>query len=390
MKIPGLDSYKEKWGIGSRSVIEPGLDRIERVLAQLCHPERHDKIIHVSGTNGKGSTIAFLKAICEAHDINYGTFQSPAIIDVHDQTTINGVHVTPEQMNDAMEKISHVDEVEQLTDFELLTIAAFVIFSKLDLDVWFIETGMGGRLDSTNVIPSSTAVITSLALEHTNFLGNTLDEIGEHKAGIIKQDSNVFLPETIYIEPFLKEAQLKNARIHIVTPIDKDVKLSLLGNHQRMNASLAVSSLSSLFSLDHEKIKEALGQAYIPFRMERIAENVYLDGAHNPAAARALVDTIKTNFKDQQIHIVMGILKDKDYETVLRILEEVADQMTFVDFSHERALESKRLVEFCRLPQKKQEKLTELDINSLIKEKNMTILTGSLYFLTEWRFKNSK
>ena len=388
MKIPGLDAYKEKWGIGSRSVIEPGLARMERVLTELGNPEQHDKIVHVAGTNGKGSTIAFMKAICEAHGVTYGAFQSPAIFDVHDQININGENVTSDQLNEAMEKIATIQQADTLTDFEFLTICAFLIFKETNVEVWLMETGMGGRYDSTNVVPQSIAVITSIALDHTNFLGTTLDEIGEHKAGIIKQNSDVFLPQDIYLPPFEREADKKNARLFRMKPLTTDIDLSLLGDHQRMNATLAATALSQFLQLDDKKLRIGLQQAFIPFRMEQITEHLYLDGAHNPAAASALVQTIKTQFPNERIHIVMGILKDKDFEAVLRTFESVADKLTFVDFSHERALEANRLVEICRIEDKQSKDIIEIALKRLDLKEYRTFVTGSLYFLTEWKFKN--
>lgn len=390
MKITGFDTYKTRFGIESRSVIEPGLERIERVLAALGHPERHDKIIHVAGTNGKGSTIAFLKALCETHNLTYGAFQSPAIVDVHDQIVVNGTPISEHEMNSIVEKVSKVEEAKTLTDFELLTVCAFLFFQQKEVEMWLVETGMGGRYDSTNVVPNSTAVITSLSIDHTNFLGTTLDDIGSHKAGIIKQKANVFVPESIYLAPIEKEVETKNARLNMIAPLGDELEIALLGEHQRMNASLAVAAFQSLVDSNPGAIEQALKTAYIPFRMEKIAENVYLDGAHNLESAVKLAETIKKSFKGQSIHLIMGILADKEYKEILIALEEVADKITFVQFSHERALDANRLVELCRIENCDLKKVEDIVINLTNDGKTSTFLTGSLYFLTEWRFKNSQ
>lgn len=390
MKITGFDTYKNRFGIESRSVIEPGLERIERVLAALGHPERHDKIIHVAGTNGKGSTIAFLKALCETHNLTYGAFQSPAIVDVHDQIVVNGTPISEHEMNSIVEKVSKVEEAKTLTDFELLTVCAFLFFQQNDVEMLLVETGMGGRYDSTNVVPNSTAVITSLSIDHTNFLGTTLDDIGYHKAGIIKQKANVFVPESIYLAPIEKEVETKNARLNMIAPLGDEIEIALLGDHQRMNASLAVAAFQSLVESNSDEIEQALKTAYIPFRMEKIAENVYLDGAHNLESAVKLAETIKKSFKGQSIHLIMGILADKEYKEILIALEEVADKITFVEFSHERALDANRLVELCRIENCDLKKVEDIVINLTNDGKTSTFLTGSLYFLTEWRFKNSQ
>ncbi|WP_392453996.1 bifunctional folylpolyglutamate synthase/dihydrofolate synthase [Chryseomicrobium aureum] len=390
MKITGFDTYKTRFGIESRSVIEPGLERIERVLAALGHPERHDKIIHVAGTNGKGSTIAFLKALCETHNLTYGAFQSPAIVDVHDQIVVNGTPISEHEMNSIVEKVSKVEEAKTLTDFELLTVCAFLFFQQKEVEMWLVETGMGGRFDSTNVVSNSTAVITSLSIDHTNFLGTTLDDIGSHKAGIIKQKANVFVPESIYLAPIEKEVEAKNALLNMIAPLGEEIEIALLGEHQRMNASLAVAAFQSLVDSNPGAIEQALKTAYIPFRMEKIAENVYLDGAHNLESAVKLAETIKKSFKGQSIHLIMGILADKEYKEVLKALEEVADKITFVEFSHERALDANRLVELCRIENYDLKKVEDIVINLTNDGKTSTFLTGSLYFLTEWRFKNSQ
>lgn len=390
MKITGFDTYKTRFGIESRSVIEPGLERIERVLAALGHPERHDKIIHVAGTNGKGSTIAFLKALCETHNLTYGAFQSPAIVDVHDQIVVNGTPISEHEMNSIVEKVSKVEEAKTLTDFELLTVCAFLFFQQKEVEMWLVETGMGGRFDSTNVVSNSTAVITSLSIDHTNFLGTTLDDIGSHKAGIIKQKANVFVPESIYLAPIEKEVEAKNALLNMIAPLSEEIEIALLGEHQRMNASLAVAAFQSLVDSNPGAIEQALKTAYIPFRMEKIAENVYLDGAHNLESAVKLAETIKKSFKGQSIHLIMGILADKEYKEVLKALEEVADKITFVEFSHERALDANRLVELCRIENCDLKKVEDIVINLTNDGKTSTFLTGSLYFLTEWRFKNSQ
>lgn len=386
MKITGFDTYKNRFGIESRSVIEPGIGRIERVLAALGHPERHDKIIHVAGTNGKGSTIAFLKALCETHNLTYGAFQSPAIVDVHDQIVVNGTPISEPEMNSIVEKVSGVEEAKTLTDFELLTVCAFLFFQQKEVEMWLVETGMGGRFDSTNVVSNSTAIITSLSIDHTNFLGTTLDDIGYHKAGIIKRKANVFVPESIYLAPIEKEVETKNARLHMIAPLGEEIEIALLGEHQRMNASLAVATFQSLVDSNPGAIEQALKTAYIPFRMEKIAENVYLDGAHNLESAVKLAETIKKSFKGQSIHLIMGILADKEYKEILIALEEVADKITFVEFSHERALDANRLVELCRIENCDLKKVEDIVINITNDGKTSTFLTGSLYFLTEWRF----
>ena len=183
--ITGLDHYKEKWNIASDTSIKPGLDAIKQALQELGNPHENHQFIHIAGTNGKGSTAAFIAAILMQHGKSVGNFFSPAIEDVHDQIQIDRESATEADFEAAFEQLSKVQT--PLTDFELLTAAAFLIFNRRKPDFIIIEAGMGGRFDSTNVIDPMISVIPSISLEHTNFLGSTIAEIAWHKAGIIKK-----------------------------------------------------------------------------------------------------------------------------------------------------------------------------------------------------------
>ncbi|MDI2588261.1 Mur ligase family protein [Psychrobacillus sp. NEAU-3TGS] len=193
MEITNFNMYKKKWNIESETVIKPGLKSIQKALKKLGDIQNKHRVIHVAGTNGKGSTIAFLSALAKEHGLTYGTFTSPSIIDVHDQIQLNGQNVTEQQMDEAFRKMQLAELSGMLTDFELLTVIAFLVFEQIQLDLVFIETGMGGRLDSTNVMEQSIAVIPSISIDHTNFLGDTIEQISWHKAGIIKANSKLII-----------------------------------------------------------------------------------------------------------------------------------------------------------------------------------------------------
>ena len=379
--IIGLEKYKRKWNIHTDSSIQPGLEAITSALDELCNPHKNGRFIHLAGTNGKGSTATFLSAILQAHGYRVGNFYSPCIVDLHDQIQINGEPVSPSELDTVMERLSRVET--PLTDFELLTAAAFIIFHQQNPDFAIIEAGMGGTLDSTNVIIPDIAVIPSISMEHTNFLGKTLEEIAHHKAGIIKKWKPVVVGELP--DEAMQIVQETANRLHaelIQSSAQKEVSLQLKGPHQQKNAQLAMEAAKELLGLkfNEEMAQLGLSSATLSYRFEEVFPDVIFDGAHNQASAEALVATIKEAFPNCSIHIVMGIFKDKDYVTVLRQLETVSDHFTFVDFENERALPAQTLFDESRSKRKTIAK--HCDILPVSDRKEKTIVTGSLYLLT--------
>lgn len=404
MEITNFNKYKKKWHIDSETVIKPGLESIQVALKRLGNPQNKHQVIHVAGTNGKGSTIAFLSALAKEHGLLYGSFTSPSIVDVHDQIQLNGQNVTEEQMDKAFEKMQGAGLSGMLTDFELLTVVAFLVLEELPLNVVFIEAGMGGRLDSTNVMEKSIAVIPSVSIDHTNFLGDTVEKISWHKAGIMKENGKLILgalTEEAKVQ-VNKEANEKNVQIiefgksfaiHGNTytygkNIFEDLHPQMLGRHQLSNMALAITALiESRVPLDEKKVQTAVKKASLLGRMERVEENVYFDGAHNEASINALVETIKETFPNNQIHFIVGILRDKDYIYMLRKLEEVASSFEFVNFHHERALPASVLYKHCLHNEKRITKDVDKIHIKNNQNQDVTIITGSLYFITEIRDK---
>ena len=406
LEIKKFNNYKIKWNINSETMIKPGLDRIKKALDLLGNPQDKQKIIHVAGTNGKGSTIAFMRAIASEHQLKYGSFTSPCLIDVHDQIQLNGNNVTEAQMDHAFEQLVNVGISGMLTDFELLTVVAFIVFAEQELDVVFIEAGMGGRFDSTNVIKQSVGVIPSISIDHTNFLGETIEEISWHKAGIIKDHGKLILGDTLQSskEVIWKEVNSQNAQL---IEINKDFQIrknsynyknyafeeltpQMLGKHQLSNMALAITAIIETgFILNEENVRKAVIKASLPGRMEKWNDHVYMDGAHNQASIDALVDTIKQYFPNEHIHFIIGILKDKDYKYILSRLEEVATSFEFVDFKHERALAATTLFNHCSHSDKRVTKDIHLIDLHKPKKESMTIVSGSLYLITELKGINS-
>ncbi|TAA69165.1 bifunctional folylpolyglutamate synthase/dihydrofolate synthase [Planococcus salinarum] len=385
--IAGFDHYKKKWNIASDSSIKPGLEAMEGALRELGNPERGQNFIHIAGTNGKGSTAAFIAAILMEHGYTVGNFFSPAIEDVHDQVQIDRQPASEADFDAAMEKLSHIGT--PLTDFELLTAVAFLILDEQKPDYVIIEAGMGGRFDSTNVIDPLISVIPSISLEHTNFLGETIEEIAWHKGGIIKRRKPAaigYLPEAAE-KVICTTAETMGSDI-IKSKVLYEGRLKLKGQHQKANAQLAWETVQNLhgFQFKDELAIKGLSKATIPYRFEEVFPDVIFDGAHNEASIDALIKTVNETYPDREIHVVMGLLQDKEHEKILRKLETISDHFTFLEFENERALPAEIL--FSKSSSKIKTIQNNYDILPVLSKNVVTIVTGSLYLLAILRKQN--
>lgn len=399
--IPKLNEYKERWHIKSDHAIKPGLTAIKEALNLLGNPEKLLNVIHVTGTNGKGSTIRFMESILERHGFSTGVFSSPALIDIHDQIRLNGNPITPKELDATFQTMKGAGVGDQLTDFELLTVAAFVTFQKAAPDYVLIETGMGGLLDSTNVVQPIVTVITSVALDHAVFLGERIEEVANHKAGIIKKDVPVVvgkLPgealKVIQKTAERNKAHLKRYGEHF-TVENKEPEIfkgeqsftlrdrKMKGAHQKNNMAIAIETLLTAgVELDENHVQEAIASAQLPYRFEEVFQGVIFDGAHNPAAAAALVQTIQEAYPGEKVNFFIGMLKGKDIEGTLNELIPVAASFTFLSFNHPDAAAGEELMERCHHPRKS---VTMIEGESIIlsnASSNKRIVTGSLYLIS--------
>jgi len=386
-----MNVYKKRWDLKSEDNIKPGLDAIQRALEKVGNPERHLKVIHVTGTNGKGSTIAFMEAILKEHDCTTGVFSSPAMIDTHDQIRIKGNPISELELNLSFKTMKDAGLSGMLTDFELLTVAAFVTFARLKPQYVLLETGMGALLDSTNVVTPLVSVITTIALDHTAFLGSTIEEVAFHKAGIIKPAVPVVTgplqedalqvvrtvakaqgsPLFIYGEPSFKE-------VNDFQLINRQMK----GEHQIRNAAVAIEALRVAgIKLDDKKIGQGVSAAKLANRFEEVSPGVFLDGAHNPAAAKALAETIRTEFPGEKVDFVIGMLRGKDIKRTLAELIPVAASFTFITFSHPQAATGEELMDDCDFNEKRVTNENSSTILLITDTKHKKIVTGSLYLL---------
>ncbi|WP_342538011.1 folylpolyglutamate synthase/dihydrofolate synthase family protein [Sporosarcina sp. FSL K6-1540] len=397
--IPKMNVYKKRWGIDSDDSIKPGLEAVQEALVKMGSPEKQLQVIHVTGTNGKGSTIAFMEAILKEHGLSTGVFSSPAIIDIHDQIRINGEVITEEELDKSFQAMKEAGLSGFLTDFELLTVAAFTTFRRLAPDYVLLETGMGGLLDSTNVVTPLVSVITSIALDHTAFLGTTVAEVARHKGGIIKKGipvvTGLLLEEEalkvvrtissqqgsalfMYGERFDMKDDLFNG-----TETFQLAGRKMKGLHQGVNAAVAIQSLLVAgIQLAEEAVSWAVAITQLAHRFQEISPGVFVDGAHNPAAAKALAATIRSEFPGEKVDFIIGMLKGKDIEKTLNELIQVAASFTFLTFPHPQAATGEQLMKYCHHEVKK---VTTAESNTIILSNvrnKKKIVTGSLYLLS--------
>ena len=353
-----MKEYKERWGISSDDAIKPGLEAIQKALELMGNPEKQIKVIHVTGTNGKGSTIAFMESILKEHGFSTGVFSSPAIFDIHDQIRLNGTPISEEELNQTFKEMTGLSGM--LTDFELLTVAAFISFKRYQPDYVLLETGMGGLLDSTNVITPLVSVITSIALDHTAFLGTTLKKVAAHKAGIIKEGIPVVCgPLPVEALQVVSQVASEKGSLLQIYGIDFNMATETLfegkqnyklcgrkmkGEHQGINAAIAIQALLAAgISLSENKVGSGIATTTLPHRFQEIAPGVFLDGAHNPAAAKVLANTIKSEFPGEKVDFIIGMLKGKDIKGTLDELIPVAESFTFITFPHKEAASWRRI-----------------------------------------------
>ena len=403
--------------------IRPGLTRIEALLELLGNPEKELSMLHIAGTNGKGSTVAFTRGILEQLGLNVATFTSPFISSFGERMSING-HPIPdeklimyvEQLKPLVEAMDKKEKLAGITDFEIITALAFRYFADEKVDVALIEVGLGGLLDSTNVIQPVATAITTIGMDHMDILGDTIEKIAAQKAGIIKPHTPVVTGK-IANEALAVIAQTaqKNQAQHYQYSIDYQVDIlenerfnykddeihllnlekSLLGLHQIDNAVLAVK-LTMIYahevglSLSEEAIREGLRKTFWPARMEEISQEplTILDGAHNVHAMQRLLENLKNEFSGRKITILFSALVTKDITEMIKMLQTVDNsKLILTTFDYPKAL---KLEDFAHLEKEnviltEDWKSTYTALKANLKEEDVLLMTGSLYFMSQIR-----
>ena len=404
-----------------------GLERMVELLALRGNPHLKLKVIHISGTNGKGSTIAFLKNMLEKMGLRVGVFSSPYLIHYTDQIAINGESIPEARLESLMADYrlllegEHAQALQGTTEFEIITAIAYDYFAFEQVDVAIMEVGMGGLLDSTNVCHPTLTGITTIGLDHVALLGDTLEAIAEQKAGIIKQGiplvTGHIVPEALAVidqiaegkqapSLFYGDAYQVSHRESIITGEVFDYTSSvrqgrfqtgLLGLHQIENAGMALTLLDAYCQEtgrelpENDLVAQALEETSWPGRLEVVSREplMILDGAHNPHAIKALLATLKERFTDYQKEILFTCIKTKALEDMLDLLETLSNtKITLTHFEDSRATDEKVLKEMAdsrNLNYQSWQEFLDKKLSENEEKKTVRIITGSLYFLAQVR-----
>lgn len=393
------------------------LSAIKALLNELGNPQDKIKVIHIAGTNGKGSTANYI-ANTLAKTSKCGLFTSPYMVEINEEVQINGKAISDEEFFSYIDLIRPICEKLDVrglknTYFEVMTALMYKYFYDKKVDVCVVETGLGGRLDSTNIVKKPLAtIITTISMDHTNILGNTIEEIAWNKAGIIKENVPVFIYPQVKgaFDVILKETNEKNSKIHkfdfdeikIKTHNDnynefdfrnyKNIKTSLIGKVQIYNACNAINFLDYFkeeFFLDENIIKEGILESKNSGRMELISKNpkVLIDGSHNKESIDALIKSLKL-FKYNRLIVGFSVLKDKDYKYIIENLSSIADEIVITKVDNPRAFD---LGELEKIVGEKFASVKAIDdiknayeyTKQISKENDLVLWCGSLYLIGE-------
>ncbi|HVN97886.1 MAG TPA: folylpolyglutamate synthase/dihydrofolate synthase family protein [Syntrophorhabdaceae bacterium] len=391
-----------------------GLDNITWLLDAIGNPQDYIKTVHIAGTNGKGSTAAMLCNILKEGGFRVGKYTSPHLVSFTERIAVNEEEIEEHEVAQLVEFIRRaVDERDKdrfFTFFDFTTALALQYFREKQVDIAVIETGLGGRLDSTNVIEPLLSIITNVAFDHMEQLGDTIEKIAGEKAGIIKPGVPVItgcegeareivknrasaLKDKTYVLDqdfsYEKTGDRRLAYRGIGRDLP-DVTVNLYGDHQLTNCALALSASEVLshsgFSVTDETIRHALSHVKWPGRLEKIGENplVFLDGAHNPNGAHALSEFMRSHFQDKRKILVFGVMKDKAYDKMLEEIAPVVDVVIFTKPDIERALsphELKAYVPHAMVADDTRGALTQA--KAIATGDDLILVTGSFYTIGE-------
>jgi len=352
--------------------IKPGLERVTEILARLGNPHKKLKAVQIAGTNGKGSTGAFLSSIMTEAGYKTAFFSSPHLMRFSERYRINETEVSTERLHDVALRVLAVTPAEA-TFFEIVTAIAFLLFAEEKAELVIMEAGMGGRWDATNVANGILAIITPISLDHCVWLGSTVALIAAEKAGIIKAGAPAVIapqePEALL--PLLAAAENLNAPVYLcgrdfsitsapAGPVYRtegvtieELEPALRGRFQSVNAALAITAAKLLvhagFSASDDVIRKGLSAAIWPGRLELFEgeQSVLLDGAHNPAGVLALTESLQ-DFSYNRLFLVVGMMADKAWQATISPLLALADEVITVEPAMDRALSAEELACFCR------------------------------------------
>jgi dihydrofolate synthase/folylpolyglutamate synthase len=366
--------------------IKLGLENTIRLLEAVGNPQERLRFIHVAGTNGKGSVCAMLDSCLRAAGYKTGLYTSPHLVDFRERIRVDGAMISTGETATGLTRLREAtsDWEHKPTFFELATVLAVDHFARSACDVVVLETGMGGRLDSTNAVTPLVSVITPIAMDHMNWLGDTLSKIAAEKAGIIKQCVPVVsAPQQAAVAEVLQSKARETGSALRIVDKPADVALALAGTHQLWNAAVAIAALEmSGLNCPPAAIQKGLSSVKWPARFQRVGDRFVIDGAHNEHSAQALVSTWIEVFGNQRASIVFGALLDKEYANMLRLLEKIAHQFFFVPVQSERSEDPAHFKKSTKLPAFEFHELPSA-IKASSETSSPILITGSLFLAGE-------
>ncbi len=330
-----------------------GLETMCELLRKLGNPERNLRFIHIAGTNGKGSVAAMCSSVLATAGYRTGLYTSPHLVSLCERFQINGQPIVEADVVRLVKKLRPVFEATQprpATFFEVMTILALEYFREQKVEVIVWETGLGGRLDATNVVTPLVSVITNIAFDHMQYLGGTLEKIAGEKAGIIKPRIPVVTgADGVALNVIRQVCTTSKSSLTVIT--NGDNRTSLLGQHQAVNCAVAEAALrASGLNITDEQMWDGLAQTRWPGRFQIVHRKpiVVLDGAHNAAGAASLADTLDKHFQGKRLALVFGVLRDKNYDAMCQILAPLAVMIASTRVGSERTSDPAELAQLCR------------------------------------------
>lgn len=368
--------------------IKLGLEGITRLLKECGVLYPRARVVHVAGTNGKGSTCAFIESVARSAGYKTGLFTSPHLVEFNERIRVNGVNI-PDA--DAARLIDYVRELiadweTPPTFFEIVLAVAMLYFAEQDVELIVLETGMGGRLDATNAVPKDVAVITPIGLDHTQYLGPTLYDVAGEKAGIIAwhRPAVIAPQEPEAIRAIHEAAQRMDTDFRIITA-ECEQPLGLKGAHQRRNAALALAALQALphFLCSAEEQARGLAQVRWPGRFEEVLPGVILDGAHNPHAMHVLVRTWRETFGESKARCIYAGSADKALDETLELLAPIVEEWILPPVQSPRILPPEKMAEKVRAVSSAPIRLPESLNTTPENLPERTLICGSFFLLGE-------
>jgi dihydrofolate synthase/folylpolyglutamate synthase len=424
-------NYEKETGL-RYNITTFNLDRMEKLLSLVGNPHKKIATAHIAGTKGKGSTATMLARMLEANGYNVGLYTSPHVVHLHERIAVNSKMISEREMLGLLNRIyapvEKMSKTEAPTFFEIMTAMAFMHFADVKTDIAVIETGLGGRLDSTNVIRPEVVGITSLSIDHQHQLGKTLDSIAREKAGVFKRGVPIV---TVQQEPEAMDVLRTHAtavkapfsvtgndidfsyrfensrengphmRVCLTTPTSnfEHLRVPLHGRHQAINCGLALAMLDKLkssgYEIDNEKAIEGLGKVWLAGRMEMICDDprIMIDGAHNAASIQALIHATGQNISYDSMVIIFGCNNDKDVVGMLDKLQYGADKVIFTRSNSAKAMSPEDLAdmytEICGKMCQSAVSLGEaLQLaRSAVSKEDLICITGSFYLIGEAKMR---